>query len=127
MTDNLTFYTNHSPMTDPGEYAYLYDDLPDDFAGLFQVIHGLLLHASDARDMYGPTSMQRREQFMRTMRQRLSRISELDPAPLTVARSLKEQQISYCRDYAVFMTSILRHKGYAARTRAGSARRAGGP
>ena len=118
MTDTLSFYQTHSPMTDPGEYAYLYDDLPDDFQQLFEIINGVLLHAHDARDLYGPTSTQRREQFLRTMRQRLARIIELDPSSLTVPRDVK-QQIGYCRDFAVFITSILRHKGYAARTRAG--------
>lgn len=119
MTDTLSFYQTHSPMTDPGEYAYLYDDLPDDFQQLFEIINGVLLHAHDARDQYGPTSTQRREQFLRTMRQRLARIIELDPSSLTRPRDVKQQQIGYCRDFAVFMTSILRHKGYAARTRAG--------
>jgi excinuclease ABC subunit A len=115
----LSFYQTHSPMTDPGSYAYLYDELPDDFEGLAKVINGVLLHAYDARDLYGPTSVQRREQFMRTMQQRLARIVELDPAPLPVPREIKAQQIGYCRDFAVFMTSILRHKGFAARTRSG--------
>ena len=118
-SDTLLFYQTHSPMTDPGEYAYLYDDLPDDFEELFKIINGVLLHAYDARDLYGPTSVQRREQFMRTMEQRLARIVELDPAPLTVPRETKAQQIGYCRDFAVFLTSILRHKGFAARTRSG--------
>lgn len=71
MNDILSFYRTHSPMTDPGEYAYLYDELPDDFEQLFQVIHGVLLHAHDARDLYDPTSVQPKEQFLRTMKQRL--------------------------------------------------------
>ena len=119
MTNVLQFYATHSPMTDPGPFAYLYDDLPDDLDGIFQVIHNVLIHHDDAEDRYQPTSIQRREQFYRTMQQRLARIVELDSTPLTVPRETKEKQIGYCRDFAVFMTSILRHKGYSARTRAG--------
>jgi excinuclease ABC subunit A len=119
MRQNLAYYTAHSPITDPGPYAYLYDDLPDDLEQLFKIINGVLFHKSDAEDRYGPTSVQRKEQFLRTMEQRLARIVALDPSPLTVTREMKERQIAYCRDYAVLMTSILRHKGQAARTRAG--------
>jgi hypothetical protein len=49
------------------------------------------------------------------MQQRLERILELDPAPLTVPRDPSERQIALCRDFAVFLTSILRHKGIPAR------------
>jgi excinuclease ABC subunit A len=119
MTDNLNFYTTQSPMTNPGSYAYLYDELPDDMDQLFQIIHNVLMHHDDAEDQYQPTGIQRREKFMRTMDQRLARIIELDPSSLTVPRSIKEKQIGYCRDFAVFLTSILRHKGIPARTRAG--------
>jgi ABC-type Mn2+/Zn2+ transport system ATPase subunit len=119
MGQNLAYYTAHSPITDPGPYAYLYDDLPDDLEQLFRIINGVLFHKSDAEDRYGPTSVQRKEQFLRTMEQRLARIVELDPSSLTIPREMKERQIAYCRDYAVLMTSILRHKGHPARTRAG--------
>jgi excinuclease ABC subunit A len=115
----LAYYAAHSPITDPGPYAYLYNDLPDDLERLFQIINGVLCHKLDADDLYQPTAVQRKEQFLRTMQQRLARIVALDPSSLTVPRAMKEKQIGYCRDYAVFMTSILRHKGYAARTRAG--------
>jgi hypothetical protein len=113
MRQNLAYYTTHSPITDPGPYAYLYDDLPDDLEQLFKIINGVLFHKSDAEDRYGPTSVQRKEQFLRTMEQRLARIVALDPSPLTVPREMKERQIACCRDYAVLMTSILRHKGRA--------------
>jgi hypothetical protein len=119
MESILSFYRTQSPLSDPGEYAFLYDDLPDDLEQLFKIINGVLIHAYDARDTYNPTSVQRREKFLRTIRQRLERIIELDPSPLTHPREIKQQQISYCRDFALFLTSILRHKGYAARARAG--------
>ena len=119
MTENLSFYTGQSPMTDPGQYAYLYDDLPDDLETLFKIINNVLFHRDDARDRYGPTTTQRREQFLRTMQDRLARIIALDPASLTFEREMKDKQIGLCRDFAVFMTSILRYKGIPARTRAG--------
>ena len=119
MNNNLSFYKTHSVMTNPGKYTYLYDDLPDDLETLFKIINNVLLHRDDARELYGASSIQNREVFMRTMEKRLARIVELDPASLTIEREIKDKQLSLCRDFAVFLTSILRHKGYAARTRAG--------
>ena len=63
MTEHLPFYATHSPMTDPGEYASLYDDLQDDLHELFQVIHNVLIHYYEADDRYQPTSIQRSERF----------------------------------------------------------------
>ena len=64
MNEILSYYQTHSPMTDPEEYGYLYDDLPDDLEGIFKVIHNVLMHHDDAEDRYQPTGMQRREKFL---------------------------------------------------------------
>ncbi|MGD9099507.1 MAG: transglutaminase domain-containing protein, partial [Anaerolineae bacterium] len=120
MTDILDYYTSHSPITDPGPYAYLYDDLPDDLGGLVAAIHAVLLHKQDADHHSVPlTKISRREQHLRTMQQRLGNIVSLDPSPLTVVRELKARQIGWCREFAVFMVSMLRHKGIPARMRVG--------
>jgi len=121
MNKQLSYYATHSPITDPGPHSYLYDDLPDDIQTLFNIIQGVFIHKYAADEEFQPTSEQLREKYLRTMQQRLSRIVELGPAPLTVPRGMKERQIAYCRDFAVFMTSILRHKGYPARMRVGFA------
>lgn len=119
MNNLLAYYTSHSPMTDPGQYAYLYDDLPDDFQDLCRIIHNVLIHHETAKELYQPNSAQLREKYLRSMEQRLERMVQMDPSPLTVERTVKEKQIGYCRDFAVFLTSILRYKGIPARVRAG--------
>jgi excinuclease ABC subunit A len=118
----LTYYSTHSPITDPGEFAYLYDDLPDDLPGLVNVIQGQMIHRL-AVDAYGVTLTResRAEQHLRTMRQRLERIAALSPAPLTSAREPRERTVGMCRDFAVFLVSLLRHKGIPARMRVGFA------
>ena len=119
-SDILSYYATHSAITDPGPYAFLYDDLPDEAYELIPVIQGLLLHYYTAQHMkLQLSSLQRREQYLRTMRQRLAQINKHDPAPLTVPRELKELQIGRCREYAVFLVSMLRHKGVPARMRVG--------
>ncbi len=115
-------YCKHSPITDPGEYAHLYDDLPDAPRALIQIIQGQMLHRNAAQSFSVTlTRESRAEQRLRTMKQRLARIAELGPAPLTVSREPREKQVGMCRDFAVFFTSLLRHKGIPARMRVGFA------
>jgi excinuclease ABC subunit A len=120
--DTTSYYLEHSPITDPGEYASLYDNLPSDIPALVRIIYGQLIHRNAVRK-YGVTLTResRAEQHLRTMRQRLARIAELSPDPLTVARDPAERQVGMCRDFAVFLTSLLRHHGIPARMRVGFA------
>ena len=77
----------------------------------------------DIAEHYGVslTRESRAEQHLRTMEQRLERIIELDPSPLTIPRTPKEKQVGVCRDFVVFLTSLLRHNKIPARMRVGFA------
>jgi excinuclease ABC subunit A len=122
MTDQFAFYLNHSPITDPGLFTSLYDGLPNEIPELIEIIQGQLLHRLAAA-YYGVvlTRESRAEQHLRTVEQRLRRIMELDPSPLTQARKPRERSVGVCRDFAVFLTSMLRHKKIPARMRVGFA------
>ena len=122
MDERIAYYATHSPITDPGEYSYLYDDLPDDLHEMIWLIQGQMIHRL-AAPQFGVslTRESRSEQRLRTMRQRLGRMMELNPAPLTVEREPREKQVGMCRDFAVFLVSLLRHKGIPARMRVGFA------
>ncbi|MBT3390778.1 MAG: excinuclease ABC subunit UvrA [Chloroflexi bacterium] len=116
----LDYYRTHSPLTDAGTYRSLYEGLPDDIPGLIRIIQGQMLHRNAAQsNSVTLTRESRAEQRLRTMEQRLARITELDPAPLTVPRQAREKQIGMCRDFAIFLVSLLRHKGIPARMRVG--------
>lgn len=122
MNDLLAYYTVQSPFSDPGDYAWLYDDLPDNPAQLIPIINGQLIHYRMAkREKLSLSHSQRHEQRLRTIAQRLTRIHQLNPAPLTEARAVKERQLGWCREFALLMVSILRHKGIPARMRVGFA------
>lgn len=122
MPTQQEYYQSHSPITNPGPYAYLLDPLPDDVAALVEVIQGLLVHRLAAEHLgITLTVDSRREQRLRTIEQRLGRIMDLDPSPLTRPRSPQERQVAVCRDFAVFLTASLRHKGIPARMRVGFA------
>ncbi|MBN2146761.1 MAG: excinuclease ABC subunit UvrA [Anaerolineales bacterium] len=123
MNEILSFYATHSPLTDPGPYADLYEQLPASPFDLALVVQGLLLHRMLADHLNIPLSAaQRSEWHLRTVQQRLARMVEIDPAPLTTPRQTIQRQVGVCRDYALLYVSMLRHRGIPARMRVGFAR-----
>ncbi len=117
------YYSNQSPLSDPGPFAYLYDELPSDPAALARVVQGLLIHKM-AIDFYNITisPVQRSEQMLRTIQQRLGHLVEIDSASLLSARLPEQRQVAVCRDFALLHVSMLRHKGIPARMRVGYAK-----
>jgi excinuclease ABC subunit A len=123
MKDILAYYTSHSPFTDPGPFAYLYDDLPNTPDELAGIVGGLLLHKL-AAEHYNLTlsRVQRAEQFLRTIEERLSKMVEVEPSSLIIPREPQQRQVGMCRDFSLLHVSMLRHKGIAARMRVGFAK-----
>ncbi len=117
-----TDYLSHSPITDPGPYADLFDCLPDDLPGLVRAVQGLVLHRLEVQ-LYNVqrSPVQNKELYLRTVSQMLGRIQEIDPAPLPVMRQPQHRLIGCCRDFAVLLVAFLRHKGVPARMRVGFA------
>jgi len=115
-------YSQHSVITDPGGYAVALEELPKDASGLVRVVQGLVLHKLETH-LYGVqiSRVQREELNLRTMRQYLQRILEVDPAPLTQPRSPQQRVIGICRDFAMLLTALLRQQGVPARMRVGFA------
>jgi excinuclease ABC subunit A len=86
-------------------------------------VHGLLLHRQAAsHHNLNLSREQRAEQHLRSIEQRLARLMEGNPAPLTVARDPAQRQVGVCRDFALLHVSMLRHKGIPARMRVGFAK-----
>lgn len=116
----LDFYAQHSFMTDPGIHAGLFADLPDDLPALCVVVQGLLIHQYWA-GAYGYAIPEERapEYQIRDVARKLERIVELDDRPLVESRPPERRLVGNCRDYAVLLTAMLRHKGVPARVRCG--------
>ncbi|NSW53171.1 MAG: excinuclease ABC subunit UvrA [Anaerolineae bacterium] len=118
----LDSYRKQSPFTDPGEYADMYQDLPDTPDEILRVVQNILLHKLVAdHSGISLSTEQRQEQFLRSASERLARIAQVAPAPITQPWKNNEKQIGVCRDFALMYVSMLRHKGYAARMRVGFA------
>jgi hypothetical protein len=59
---------------------------------------------------------------LRPVAQKLARIVDLDPRPLTEARPPGKRLVGNCRDFSVMLTAILRRQGVPARARCGFGR-----
>lgn len=116
------YYRSHGIITHPGRFRKKYEGLPDDIAGIVEVIHGLFLHIFWAKS-YGVTltEAQSRHVQSRKISNILSVIDSLDQSELIQARPYKNRFIGNCRDHSVFLCSVLRSKGIPARARCGFA------
>lgn len=129
MTDEriLAFYAEHSPITDPGRYAYLFDSLPADVPGLARVVAGLLVHPS-ATALYGEPPTPADEGWgIRSVAGTLQRLLETEDAPLAAGRGPGKRARANCRNFAVLLVAMLRHRGVPARKRVGFAGYLPGP
>ncbi len=116
----LTYYTEQSSMTDPGEYRWMFDDLPRDVAGLCRVVQGLVFHYREG-EMFGYSVPEERlpEIDTRSVALMLARIRELDDRPLAESRPLEKRLIGCCRDFATLFCAMARHQGIPTRVRVG--------
>jgi hypothetical protein len=111
------FYRTQSKLSDPGEYAALFDALPDDLDSLCRAVRGIYVHYMSGRI----DKARKPEVDLRTVRAILERGQALDARPLKVARTRPKKVVGCCRDAALLLCSMLRHKGIPARVRVGFA------
>jgi hypothetical protein len=116
----MTDWTAPGVMTDPGKYAYLFDDLPSDVPGLFRAGHGTMIHEFWA-DAYGVDlpAAQRETVHLRRVEDLLAEIVRRDGRPLTVPREPAGRVATNCRGFTVLAVAMLRAKGVPARSRCG--------
>lgn len=118
--DDLAYYAQPGPMTDPGPYAHLFDGLPTDLPALVKTLQGVMIHIFWAGS-YGLelTDERKAEVNLRRVDKQLARLLELDARPLTEARPHERKLVGNCRDFSVMLAAILRHQGVPARARCG--------
>lgn len=116
----LEYYTTQGIMTNPGKYAYLYKELPSDVEKLVEVVQGVMIHIFHAHRHGIELSEERKKEVqIRKVEEMLERIIELDNRSITQARNPEKRLVGNCRDYSVFICSLLRHKGIPSRARCG--------
>ena len=119
----LQYYRTYGPVTDPAEYAHLYEALSSDVAQLVRVVQGVLIHDAHAsRYGFQPSKERLKEVNTHSVEQMLERIVELDDRPLAHARRPDRRLLGCCRQFADLLCSMLEHAGVPARVRVGFAK-----
>jgi hypothetical protein len=116
----LDFYKTHGRMSDPGPHIAMLDSIPDDPGKLRLTVQNCLIHLHWL-EAYGikQTEKHWREASLRSMSEKLSHLRELGYQSVNGQTTYKERLVGTCRDYSVFVCSLLRHKGIPARPRCG--------
>jgi hypothetical protein len=120
MNQTLNYFAQHGSISNPGEHASLFDNLPVSTPELVKVVQGVTIHVFWT-ERYGFKAPPERmgELQLRTMEKRLARTLELDPRPLTEPRPIEKKLLGNCRDHSLLLVSMLRHQGVPARARCG--------
>lgn len=118
--NNLSFFGSQGRISQPGQFAHLFDSLPGDIGELCKIVQGVTVHVFWA-ERYGLKLSPEREAEvqLRTMEKRLARTLELDPRPLSAARPLERKLVGNCRDHTLLLVAMLRQQGIPARARCG--------
>jgi len=113
-------YTKQSRATDPGKHKEALDGLPNTILKIVSVIQGIVID-KDLLGLYGATltAEQKEDLDSRYMEVILGRILNRNRQSLAQARLPEERFVGSCRDYALVLCSMLRHKGIPARLRCG--------
>jgi hypothetical protein len=120
--DELDFYRQHSPLTDPGRHRALIagavgSSAPSDIRQMCELIQDSVCHRDETKWRFGfDLPEQRRDEAnKRYVTAIVDHIGNFDPRP-------PEQRFAgSCRDFCILATSMLREAGVPARMRAGFA------
>jgi hypothetical protein len=112
------FYSQQSAMSDPGEFAYLFDGFPRELVKIKKIIQGLIFHFWDG-NLFGYKIPFARllEVETRYVEKMLRNLISKEASALEISRAPDKKIIGSCRDYALLFCSVLRHQGIPARVR----------
>ncbi len=120
----LDFYKQYSEFTDPGEYEYLYENLPDSLPELCRLIRSQYINLGWELDMYRELIPKERwNEFLKypTVKTALEGLLSHDSSGLVPDRKPEDRLVLICRDNALLLASILKYRGIPARVRFGHA------
>ncbi|GAA1693954.1 transglutaminase-like domain-containing protein [Kribbella yunnanensis] len=112
-------YALQTPYSDPGEFAHLFDALPDDIPAIGAVVRNLLIHYRGGGIEF--TGDRLAEIDHRWVSSILATDEHRNGTALAVPREPFDRVVGCCRDYTLLFVSALRHKGIPARSRIGFA------
>jgi len=121
--DLLDFYCQYSSFTDPGEYAYLYKNLPDSLPELCRLIKSQFINPYELPKYEGQIPKERSNEIMKypTVKLALEGLLSYDSSGLVQDRKPEDRLVLICRDNAILLASILKSRSIPARVRYGFA------
>ncbi|MFB3910273.1 MAG: transglutaminase-like domain-containing protein [Candidatus Eisenbacteria bacterium] len=120
--EETDFYSAPGPFTNPGRHAGLIRELPQELAPLVRAIQGCNLHAWWAKAYEVELTEERKAELqIRPIEERIDRLLALDSRPLVQTRPAGRRLFGTCRDFTLFLCSVLRSRGIPARCRCGFA------
>ena len=120
----IDLYSQYSTFTDPGEYAYLYNKLPDSLPELCSLIKSQFIHPYAELPKYREQIPKERwnELFKYpTVQSILKGLVSYDSSGLTNERKPEDRLVLGCQQNAILLASILKYRGIPARVRCGHA------
>jgi formylglycine-generating enzyme required for sulfatase activity len=120
----LDFYRQYSSFTDPGEYVYLYKNLPDSLPELCSLIKSQFIHPivelPQYRDQIPKERWNETEKYT-TVKSVLQGLLSYDSRGFVKDRKPKDRLVLGCRENSLLLASILKYRGIPARVRYGNA------
>ena len=123
-TSVVNFYHQYSSTTDPGEYAYLYQNLPDSLPELCSLIKSQFIHPYAELPKYReqiPKDRWREMYRYPSVKSILEGLVSYDSSGLTKERQPEDRLILACWHNSILLASILKSRDIPARVRYGHA------
>ena len=120
MNDELTFYASPGPFTSNVNAPEIEEDLRTGALDIGDVVSGLAYHEAFSAE-YGVEIPKNRPKLdnVRSAADILAVIRELDTKPLNEVRPMERRLPTYCRQFSVLTTALLRMAGVPVRSRCG--------
>jgi len=120
--NRLALYAEQSSVTDPGDYIYLYDALPESMDSLCFLIKRQLIHPMEALQMGYSIEQVIEEGAIDNTERILEALVKKDSTGLNFERLPDDRLLIACHHHAMLLTSILRTRNIPVRMRFGFAR-----
>ena len=128
----LNYYRTQSEISDPGKYSEYFKNLPESIEELCKIVQNTFSHIFwiQKEENYGFTPKDVvekgrdpvKELNLRTIEEKLDIYFKYNKTSFTELGDLVDRVVGNCRDFALFLVSMLRHKGIPARVRSGAGR-----
>jgi len=118
----LNFYRQYSSFTDPGEYKYLYKNLPESLPELCSLIKSQFIHPYAELPQYRdqiPKERWNESVNYPTVKSILKGLLSYNSRGLVKDRKPEDRLVLGCRENAILLASILKYRGIPARVRTG--------